>query len=88
MDNEIGNELVAIGKDHNWKEMLIFAKCKILVTGAKGFGGSNLCAQLKNIRDGKARNDGVPFDENVSTKVVRIIQSYVGVVNKMVWRKF
>ena len=27
-------------------------------------------------------------DENVSTKVVRIIQSYVGVVNKMVWRKF
>jgi UDP-N-acetylglucosamine 2-epimerase (non-hydrolysing) len=25
--------------------------------------------------------------ENVSTKVVRIIQSYVGVVNKMVWRK-
>ena len=35
---------------------------------------------------------GIPvpdyMDENVSTKVVRIIQSYVGVVNKMVWRKF
>ena len=28
---------------------------KILVTGAKGFVGQNLCAQLKNIRDGKAR---------------------------------
>ncbi len=27
---------------------------KILVTGAKGFVGQNLCAQLKNIRDGKA----------------------------------
>jgi len=27
-------------------------------------------------------------DENVSTKVVKIIQSYVGIVNKMVWRKF
>ena len=27
----------------------------ILVTGAKGFVGRNLCAQLKNIRDGKAR---------------------------------
>ena len=27
-------------------------------------------------------------DENVSTKVVKIIQSYVGVVNKMVWRKY
>ncbi len=26
-------------------------------------------------------------DENVSTKVVRIVQSYVGVVNKMVWRR-
>ena len=28
---------------------------KILVTGAKGFVGKNLCAQLKNIREGKAR---------------------------------
>ncbi len=28
---------------------------KILVTGAKGFAGKNLCAQLKNIKDGKAR---------------------------------
>lgn len=27
-------------------------------------------------------------DENVSAKVVRIIQSYTGVVDKMVWRKF
>ena len=36
---------------------------KILVTGAKGFVGRNLCAQLKNIRDAKARNYGVPIDE-------------------------
>ena len=28
---------------------------KILVTGAKGFVGSNLCASLKNLRDGKDR---------------------------------
>lgn len=27
-------------------------------------------------------------DENVSTKVVKIIQSYTGVINKMVWRKY
>lgn len=27
------------------------------------------------------------IDENVSTKVIKIIQSYTGVVNKMVWRK-
>ena len=35
---------------------------------------------------------GIPVpdykEENVSTKVVKIIQSYVGVVDKMVWRKF
>ena len=40
------------------------------------------------IKDG---HPGIPVpdyvDENVSTKVVRIIQSYVGIVNKMVWRK-
>ena len=27
-------------------------------------------------------------DENVSTKVVKLIQSYVGVINKMIWRKY
>ena len=27
------------------------------------------------------------LDENVSTKVVKIIQSYTGIVNRMVWRK-
>lgn len=35
---------------------------------------------------------GIPVpdytDENVSDKVVRLIQSYTGVVNKMVWRKY
>lgn len=36
---------------------------KILVTGAKGFVGKNLCAQLNNIRDGKARNYPVEIDE-------------------------
>ena len=39
-----------------------------------------------------AGDHGIPVptyvDENVSTKVVKIIQSYTGVVNKMVWRKF
>ena len=37
-------------------------------------------------------DSGIPVpnyvEENVSTKVVKIIQSYTGVVNKMVWRKF
>lgn len=39
----------------------------------------------------KNKDYGIPVpdytDENVSTKVIKIIQSYVGVVNKMVWRK-
>ena len=35
---------------------------KILVTGAKGFVGKNLCAQLNNIKDGKARNYDVVID--------------------------
>ena len=39
----------------------------------------------------KARDFGIPvpdyIEENVSTKVVKVIQSYTGVVNKMVWRK-
>ena len=40
----------------------------------------------------KMGDNGTPVpnytDENVSTKVVKIIQSYTGVVDKMVWRKF
>ena len=36
-------------------------------------------------------DNGIPVpdyvDENVSTKVVKIIQSYTGIVNRMVWRK-
>lgn len=40
----------------------------------------------------KNGDNGIPVpnytDENVSTKVVKLIQSYTGVVNKMVWRKF
>ncbi len=37
-------------------------------------------------------DNGIPVpdyvEENVSTKVVKLIQSYTGVVNKMVWRKY
>lgn len=44
---------------------------------------------VEMVRNG---DNGIPApdytDTNVSDKVVKIIQSYVGVVNKMVWRKF
>ncbi|MBR6518691.1 MAG: UDP-N-acetylglucosamine 2-epimerase (non-hydrolyzing) [Oscillospiraceae bacterium] len=40
----------------------------------------------------RSEDFGIPVpnytDENVSTKVVKLIQSYTGVVNKMVWRKY
>ena len=39
----------------------------------------------------KNEDNGIPvpnyIDENVSTKNLKLIQSYTGVVNKMVWRK-
>ncbi len=45
-----------------------------------------LAVEMKQNRD-----NGIPvpdyMDENVSIKVVKIIQSFTGVVNKMVWRK-
>ena len=43
---------------------------------------------VEMVRNG---DNGIPVpdyvEENVSTKVVKIIQSYTGIVNKMVWRK-
>ena len=39
----------------------------------------------------KNKDFGIPVpdyvEENVSAKVIKIIQSYTGVVDKMVWRK-
>lgn len=44
---------------------------------------------VEMVRNG---DNGLPVpnytDENVSTKIVKLIQSYTGVVNKMVWRKY
>lgn len=40
---------------------------KILVTGAKGFVGKNLCAQLNNIKDGKAKNYGLGSASEANT---------------------
>ncbi len=46
-------------------------------------------ASVELSKDG---NDGIPVpdyvEENVSTKVVKLIQSYTRIVDKMVWRKF
>lgn len=54
--------------------------------------GSLLQAIEIAVEMNRAGDFGIPVpdyvDTNVSTKVVKIIQSYTGVVNKMVWRKF
>jgi len=54
--------------------------------------GSLLQAIETAVEMNRAGDFGIPVpdyvDTNVSTKVVKIIQSYTGVVNKMVWRKF
>lgn len=47
---------------------------KILVTGAKGFVGKNLCSQLKNIRDGKARCYGLGPKEDASLPISMIVE--------------
>ena len=60
---------------------------KILVTGAKGFVGKNLCAQLNNIKDGKARcygelkiSDVFEYDLDSTSEHLHMIfnQDFVG----------
>ena len=58
-----------------------------------GIDENSLLQAVDTALDMTANGDhGIPVptyvEENVSTKVVKIIQSYTGVVNKMVWRKF
>jgi len=58
--------------------------------------GIDEASLLQAVETDGTMNDSVDYgipvpnyvEENVSTKVVKIIQSYTGVVNKMVWRKF
>ena len=57
-----------------------------------GIDGDGLLQAVSTAVEMNENGDvGIPvpdyIEENVSTKVVKIIQSYTGVVNKMVWRK-
>ena len=58
-----------------------------------GISEASLLQGIDTAVEMNKNNDlGIPVpvytDENVSTKVVKIIQSYTEIVNKMVWRKF
>ena len=57
-----------------------------------GIDGTSLLQAVDTaVEMNRNEDDGLPVpnytDENVSAKVVKLIQSYTGVVNKMVWRK-
>ena len=56
-----------------------------------GIDGKSLLQAVDTaVEMNRNEDDGLPVpnytDENVSAKVVKLIQSYTGVVNKMVWR--
>ncbi|WP_301912625.1 non-hydrolyzing UDP-N-acetylglucosamine 2-epimerase [Odoribacter laneus] len=58
-----------------------------------GIDGKSLLQAIETATEMNNNADnGLPVpdyqDENVSTKIVKLIQSYTGVVNKMVWRKY
>lgn len=58
-----------------------------------GIDGDSLLQAVTTALDMNENGDyGIPvpdyIEENVSTKVVKIIQSYTGVVDRMVWRKY
>ena len=62
-------------------------------SSSAGIDGKSLLQAVETaVKLNENREYGLPVpdytEENVSTKVVKIIQSYVGVVDKMVWRKF
>ena len=58
-----------------------------------GIDENSLLQAVETAVEMNNNNDlGIPvpdyIEENVSTKVVKIIQSYTGIINKMVWRKY
>ena len=68
--------------------MSVFKDKVLLITGGTGSFGNAVDVVVEMVKN---EDNGIPIpnyvDENVSTKVVKLIQSYTGVVNKMVWRK-
>ena len=79
-----GETVALVGESGSGKSVTMKAAMGILAQNAVVNSGS--------IEFSYHHEDGTPVDvyvgENVSNIVVKIIQSYVTVVNKMVWRKF
>ena len=77
----------------NGEYFLLFVPTQWTVNTESGIsGGSYSLLEGTAVSMTEDGNHGIPVpdytEELVSTKVVKIIQSYTGVVDKMVWRKF
>lgn len=66
-----------------------FEKGAFMLAGIDEKGLIGAIETSKNLASGNLKQSGVSdySDENVSYKVVKIIQSYTGIVNRTVWRK-
>ena len=85
----IGNPFPAVCIRTSTERPEALDKACFVLAGIEGDG--LLQAVATAVRMTEAGDFGIPVpdyvEENVSTKVVGIIQSYTGIVNKMVWRK-
>ena len=87
--NSVGHPFPAVCIRTSTERPEALDKACFIISGIDGKGLlQSVDTAVSLVRDG---DYGTPVptytDENVSTKVVKIIQSYVGIVNKMVWRK-
>ena len=94
IDVYIGNDPEEVLADGVW-ENTFTERPEALDKGCFILAGIDTVSLLQAVDTAVTMNQngdhGIPVpdyvEENVSTKVVKIIQSYTGVVNKMVWRK-
>jgi len=56
------------------------------ITSEQVLQAVNLVVEMHKNRD-MACDVPAYIDENISTKVVKLIQGYTGIINKMIWRK-
>ena len=85
----IGNPFPAVCIRTSTERPEALDKACFILAGIEGDGLIQAVETAVSMTEEEDHGIPVPtyVDENVSTKVVKIIQSYTGVVNKMVWRK-
>ena len=86
----IGNPFPAVCIRTSTERPEALDKACFVLAGIDGMGLEQAVEVAVSMNENGDYGIPVPdyIEENVSTKVVKIIQSYTGVVNKMVWRKY